>query len=462
MITTRFAPGVSGPLHVGSILNAVVNWHYARRRDGRFLVRFDGTYIGPEATALRDSYLRDLDSLGLSPDAVYSTADHWQELRSAARAWILAEPSAYACYCTPQQIAERALAGAKPERVDRFEKYPPLGFAVSEIVAIDAAGTRIRPTHAESSHVARGDFILGPKPGPETVWEPKNVLTDGPEAWRPFSCGYALIPFPRPAALTVKFEPNAQEISEVQIAFPTGVPRRLSIQVITVAREVETFHDELDSYATPENWDTQEIRRYPVNVSADTPWQLRILFHEGAPWYMRPYHYDGACDTEENHKPDSKAAAMDNAAEGVIRLSNGRHPTAVWFDSGPDLAWLSPWIDRDLGVTHVLRGEDLRPFTRLEDTVAEALGYERTVLYHPVVCSTSGAKWSKTLGAPRALDRWQPEELLGILASLLGFKLDNKPITAAELLALEPRQDPDSIHAYRTESAPCGLPLLLP
>jgi glutamyl/glutaminyl-tRNA synthetase len=156
---------------------------------------------------------------------------------------------------------------------------------------------------------------------------------------------------------------------------------------------------------------------------------------------------------------------MADPAAGVIRLQIPlRHPTAVWFDGGPDLTWLAPWLDQEMGVTHVIRGEDLRPFTVLENPVAGRMGYQRRVLFHPVATDSEGVKWSKTMGAPRAVELGDPEQTLGRLAFALGMTPEPAPTTAAELLGIHPpcSDEPGGRRIYRTEEHPCGLPLLLP
>ena len=41
--TPRFAPSPTGRLHVGNIRTALLNWLYARKHGGRFILRLDDT-----------------------------------------------------------------------------------------------------------------------------------------------------------------------------------------------------------------------------------------------------------------------------------------------------------------------------------------------------------------------------------------------------------------------------------
>ena len=42
-IRVRFAPSPTGRLHIGNARMALVNWLFARRHGGRFLLRLDDT-----------------------------------------------------------------------------------------------------------------------------------------------------------------------------------------------------------------------------------------------------------------------------------------------------------------------------------------------------------------------------------------------------------------------------------
>ena len=41
--TVRFAPSPTGRIHIGNARTALLNWLFALRRQGRFILRFDDT-----------------------------------------------------------------------------------------------------------------------------------------------------------------------------------------------------------------------------------------------------------------------------------------------------------------------------------------------------------------------------------------------------------------------------------
>lgn len=108
MIRTRFAPSPNGPLHLGHAYAAVVSHDLARGAGGEFLVRIediDGPRSRPE---LAESFLADLDWLGLSRDgAVVRQSDRLASYATAADR-LRAMGLLYPCTCTRAEIAAAA------------------------------------------------------------------------------------------------------------------------------------------------------------------------------------------------------------------------------------------------------------------------------------------------------------------------------------------------------------------
>ncbi|HKY18522.1 MAG TPA: glutamate--tRNA ligase [Rhizomicrobium sp.] len=117
-ITVRFAPSPTGLLHVGNARTALLNWLFARKMGGKFLLRIDDTDAARSTKAFEEAIYRDLGWLGLTHDgtdrqinrlAIYSTA--FYKLQAAGRI--------YPCFETEAELErQRSLLAAR--------KLPPI------------------------------------------------------------------------------------------------------------------------------------------------------------------------------------------------------------------------------------------------------------------------------------------------------------------------------------------------
>ena len=91
-VTVRFAPSPTGLLHVGNARTALLNWLFAKKHGGRFLLRIDDTDAARSTKVFEEAIYRDLGWLGLTHDAtdrqinrltIYSTS--FYKLQAAGR-----------------------------------------------------------------------------------------------------------------------------------------------------------------------------------------------------------------------------------------------------------------------------------------------------------------------------------------------------------------------------------------
>src|SRR5215469_14999071 len=66
----RFAPSPTGLIHIGNARTALLNWLYARRFGGTFILRFDDTDLERSKPEFAEAIARDLHWLGIAPDRV--------------------------------------------------------------------------------------------------------------------------------------------------------------------------------------------------------------------------------------------------------------------------------------------------------------------------------------------------------------------------------------------------------
>jgi len=113
-IVTRFAPSPTGLMHLGNVRTALLNWLYARKLGGRFLLRFEDTDASRSEAEFVEALKQDLRWLGLDwdGDALFQSkhaGQHQQALDKLAEKGL-----AYRCFCTETQLGlDRKLATSR-------------------------------------------------------------------------------------------------------------------------------------------------------------------------------------------------------------------------------------------------------------------------------------------------------------------------------------------------------------
>lgn len=113
-VVTRFPPEPNGYLHIGHAKAAIVDHEYARRYEGRFILRFDDT--NPEHALLEfyDTQKEDLRWLGIDWDEEYRTSDHLETHYKLAEQ-LIQQGDAYVCTCESEKIKECRFQGTECE-----------------------------------------------------------------------------------------------------------------------------------------------------------------------------------------------------------------------------------------------------------------------------------------------------------------------------------------------------------
>ncbi len=139
-VLVRVAPSPTGRLHIGNARTALVNWLFARRQGGRFLLRLDDTDEERSTAAFAAGIEADLRWLGLGWDLFARQSDRM--VRYAAAAERLKEAGRlYPCYETPEELALRRkvqLGSGKPPIYDRAA----LSLSAAERSRLEAEGRR--------------------------------------------------------------------------------------------------------------------------------------------------------------------------------------------------------------------------------------------------------------------------------------------------------------------------------
>ena len=166
----RFAPSPTGRLHIGNLRPALLNWLFARRVGGEFLLRIDDTDRERSREELVDAIREDLTWLGLTWDAYARQSERTARyhdvidgLKTAGRL--------YPCYETADELdrrRKRQLAAHKPPVYDRAS----LRLTAADRMRLEAEGRRPHwrfllsnfqgsPDQLERTEVAWDDMIRG-------------------------------------------------------------------------------------------------------------------------------------------------------------------------------------------------------------------------------------------------------------------------------------------------------------
>ena len=117
-VVVRFAPSPTGYMHVGNARPALLNWLFARKSSGKFILRFDDTDTSRGTQEFADAIEQDLKWLGLVWDESYRQSDR-MALYEAAAERLKASGRLYPCF-----ESEAELQAKRDYRVKRGQ--PPV------------------------------------------------------------------------------------------------------------------------------------------------------------------------------------------------------------------------------------------------------------------------------------------------------------------------------------------------
>jgi glutamyl-tRNA synthetase len=151
----RFAPSPTGYLHLGNIRTALVNWLFARKTGGRFLLRIDDTDLERSEERYTQAIQEDLRWLGLTWDAMEHQSARMDSY-AKAKEQLLAMGRLYPCYETKDELEIKRkfqLSRGEPPIYDRASRK----LSDAQIQAYEAEG-----------RVPHWRFLLNDA---EVVWE---------------------------------------------------------------------------------------------------------------------------------------------------------------------------------------------------------------------------------------------------------------------------------------------------
>ncbi len=161
-VRVRFAPSPTGRLHVGNVRTALINWLFAARMGGDFLLRIDDTDIERSKAEHEAAIEADLTWLGLTWADKFSQSARFG-LYDAAVATLKSKGLLYPCFETADELERKrkiALARGRPPVYDRAA----LSLTAAEIAVLEAEGHKPHWRFKLSGErVEWNDLVRGPQ-----------------------------------------------------------------------------------------------------------------------------------------------------------------------------------------------------------------------------------------------------------------------------------------------------------
>ena len=107
IVTTRFAPSPTGPLHIGGVRTALFNWLYSKNKKGKFYLRIEDTDKERSKIEYTNQIIQSLKWIGIDhDDKEYIQSKQINKHKEIAEE-LLKKGFAYKCYCSEEEINEQ-------------------------------------------------------------------------------------------------------------------------------------------------------------------------------------------------------------------------------------------------------------------------------------------------------------------------------------------------------------------
>ena len=120
-VFVRFAPSPTGYLHVGNVRTALVNWLFARKAGGRFMLRLDDTDTERSRPEYAAAIEEDMRWLGMEWDDFKKQSDRYADYENA-RQKLIASGRLYPCYETQEELDIRRKMQASMGRPPIYDR----------------------------------------------------------------------------------------------------------------------------------------------------------------------------------------------------------------------------------------------------------------------------------------------------------------------------------------------------
>jgi glutamyl-tRNA synthetase len=170
-VRTRIAPSPTGDPHVGTAFVGLINYCFAKRNGGQFILRIEDTDRVRSTQASERVILEALQWLGITWDEGPGVPGPYGPYRQSERLEIyrehadilLREGHAFRCYCTSERLEEMRAEQTAQKLPPRYDGRC-LGLTAAEIGMNEAAGTAsvVRMKVPDQGSAVVNDLLRGP------------------------------------------------------------------------------------------------------------------------------------------------------------------------------------------------------------------------------------------------------------------------------------------------------------
>ena len=172
MIRTRIAPSPTGEdIHIGNLYAALINWVFAKKNNGKFIVRIEDTDRTRLVEGAEGRILKSLEAYGIIPDESPVKGGGFGPYRQSERLPVykkyaeklVEKGAAYYCFCPKERLDTLRSEQQAKKQVPKYDRYCFTNVKPQEAQERIKKGEKyvIRMRIPENSEITFDDFIRG-------------------------------------------------------------------------------------------------------------------------------------------------------------------------------------------------------------------------------------------------------------------------------------------------------------
>lgn len=132
MVRTRIAPSPTGDdIHIGNLYTALINWTWAKKNNGKFIIRIEDTDQERLVKGSEEKILKTLKAFGLNYDEATDINGQYGPYRQSERlstykkyiAELVKKEAAYYCICSRERLLELRTTAQKQKQIPKYDKH---------------------------------------------------------------------------------------------------------------------------------------------------------------------------------------------------------------------------------------------------------------------------------------------------------------------------------------------------